>query len=312
MPILIFKFVLGLALLLVSTKYLVKLAEKISSSFKISPLVVGLTIVAIGTSLPELAVSSIASSNNDPGLAMGNIIGSNIVNILLVFAVGIIFANLRIGTTKTQRNILLMFGATILFSLLHLLSINHIFLGIFLITLSILLTFLEYRWAIAGRNHEDLVSLNNRIQEKATFWRIPALVFCILGVIAGGYLLVISVESISLLTGYSTTILGLSLTAIVTSFPELLTTVFSEKEGEEKLTIGNIIGSNIYNLLFIGGVISLLSPATAVPMKDWIILIFISLLFVLIVKFYQGKIVPKWIGFTLLINFLAYLFFLGI
>lgn len=312
MPVLIFKFVLGLILLLVSTKYLVKLAEKISSSFRISPLVVGLTIVAIGTSLPELAVSSIASSNNDQGLAMGNIIGSNIVNILLVFAVGIIFADLRIGTTKTQRNILLMFGVTTLFTLLHSLPVNHIFLGIFLISLSIFLTLLEYRWAIAGRAHEDLVSLNNRIQEKATFERIPALALCIAGVIIGGYLIVISIENLSLLTGYSTTILGLTLTAIVTSLPELMTTIFSEKAGEEKLTIGNIIGSNIYNLLFIGGVISLLSPSVAVPLKDWILLIFISLLFVLIVKFYQGKIVPKWIGFTLLINFIAYLLFLGI
>lgn len=311
MLFLMLKFVLGLILLLVSTKVLVKLAEKISSSFKISPLIVGLTIVAIGTSLPELAVSSIASSNNDPGLAMGSIIGSNIANILLVFAMGIIFANLRIGTIKTQRSVLLMLGATILFAALHFLPVNHILSGLFLIFLAVSITVLECRWAVAGRTHEDLASLNNRVQEKATFWRVPAFVLCIAGVIAGGYFIVISVENISLLTGYSTTILGLTLTAIVTSLPELMTTIFSEREGEEKLTIGNLIGSNIYNLLFIGGVVSLISRPVFVPVKDFVILGFVTILFVLIIKFYKGKTVPKWVGFGLLLNFLAYLIFLG-
>ena len=92
----------------------------------------------------------------------------------------------------------------------------------------------------------------------------------IVGIIIGGVLLVTSVEGISIVTGYSTTVLGLSLTAIVTSLPELLTTIFSQEEDQEKITIGNIIGSNIYNLLFIGGLVTIFSPKITIPVGDWV------------------------------------------
>src|SRR3990167_10685679 len=92
------QLVLGIGLLLFSARALVKLAEKLPSSLSISPLFIGITVVALGTSLPELAVSSIASARNDIGLAMGNIVGSNIVNVLMVLPVGILLGKLRIGT----------------------------------------------------------------------------------------------------------------------------------------------------------------------------------------------------------------------
>ena len=308
----ILKLCLGIVILLISTKVLIKVSEKLSSSLKISPLFIGITIVALGTSLPELAVSSIASARNDIGLAMGNIVGSNIVNILMVVPVGILLGKLRIGTTKTQRNATILLLVTAIFIASHLIPIRNTLLGIFFISLAILLTIAEYKWAVFGRKHEDLSRMNHLKKEKFTIEKLIMLAISVVGIIAGGYLTVTSTESISIITGYSTTILGLSLTAIATSFPELLTTIFSQEEHQEKLTIGNIIGSNIYNLLFIGGVINLFSPATHIQPANLIILALITILFFLIIKHYGGQKIPRWISIILFLFLGSYLYYLGI
>lgn len=308
----ILKLCFGIVILLISTKVLVRLSEKLSSSLKISPLFIGITIVALGTSLPELAVSSIASARNDIGLAMGNIVGSNIVNILLVLPVGILLGKLRIGTTKTQRNVVILLLVTAIFIASHLIPIGNTILGIIFITLAILLTIAEYKWAVFGRKHEDLSRMNHLKKEKFTLEKLVMLAISVAGIIAGGYLTVTSTESISLITGYSTTILGLSLTAIVTSFPELLTTIFSQEEHQEKLTIGNIIGSNIYNLLFIGGVINLFSPVTYIQPINLVILAVITVFFFLIIKHYSGQKIPRWISIILFLLLASYLYYLGV
>lgn len=308
----ILKLCFGIIILLISTKVLVRLSEKLSSSLKISPLFIGITIVALGTSLPELAVSSIASARNDIGLAMGNIVGSNIVNILLVLPVGILLGKLRIGTTKTQRNAVILLLVTAIFIASHLIPIGNTILGIIFITLAILLTIAEYKWAVFGRKHEDLSRMNHLKKKKFTLGKLVMLAISVAGIIAGGYLTVTSTESISLITGYSTTILGLSLTAIVTSFPELLTTIFSQEEHQEKLTIGNIIGSNIYNLLFIGGVINLFSPVTYIQPINLVILAVITVFFFLIIRHYSGQKIPRWISVILFLLLASYLYYLGV
>lgn len=308
----ILKLCFGIVVLLISTKVLVKLSQKLSSSFKISPLFIGITFVALGTSLPELAVSSIASARNDIGLAMGNIVGSNIVNILMVLPVAILLGKLRIGTTKTQRNAVILLLVTAIFIASHLIPIGNIIRGFIFITLAILLTIAEYKWAVFGRKHEDLSRMNHLKKKKFTLGKLVVLAISVAGIIAGGYLTVTSTESISVITGYSTTILGLSLTAIVTSFPELLTTIFSQEEHQEKLTIGNIIGSNIYNLLFIGGVINLFSPVTYIQPANLLILAVITVFFFLIIRHYSGQKIPRWISIVLFLLLGSYLYYLGI
>lgn len=305
------QLVSGIVILLVSTKALVKISEKLSSSLKISPLFIGITIVALGTSLPELAVSSIASARNDIGLAMGNIVGSNIVNVLLVLPVGILLGKLRIGTTKTQRNAIILLLVTTTFIASHLIPIRNSILGLVFITLAIVLTIAEYKWAVFGKKHEDLSRMNHLKKEKFTIGKLVTLAFSVIGIIVGGYLTVTSTESISAITGYSTTILGLSLTAIVTSIPELLTTIFSQEEHQEKLTIGNIIGSNIYNLFFIGGIINLFSPVTYIQPANLVILTVTTVSFFLIIRHYSGQKVPRWVGIVLFLLLALYLYYLG-
>ncbi|PIZ24274.1 hypothetical protein COY48_03835 [Candidatus Collierbacteria bacterium CG_4_10_14_0_8_um_filter_43_86] len=308
MEIVLLKFSAGLLILLFSTQKLVVLAEKISRKFRISPLIVGITIVAIGTSLPELTVSIISILKNDSGLAMGNIIGSNIANILMVFPTGILLGNLRIGTTKTQRSVLILLVVTALFFLSRYVGEFRKIFGISLIGLSVLVSFIEYQFGVSGRLHEDLKRFKMVYDEKLNSFLYLLALFLILGIIVGGILVVNSIEGISLLTGIPTTVLGLTLSAVATSLPELLTTVFSQKNHQEKITIGNVIGSNIYNLLLIGGIISLFPLTRVVSIGEWLWLVITTISFVFILRYYKGKRPPKYIGLILLLFFFVYIF----
>lgn len=298
----------GVILLLFSTKIFVSLSKTLSQSLRLSPLVIGMTVVAVGTSLPELSVSTIASIRQDYSLAIGNIIGSNIVNILMIFSVAILIGNLRIGTTKTPRNTLVLLFITIAYTLTHHIQIlPKQTLGLLFIISALGLTFVEYKWALFGRTHEDIGKFNDAESIRFSTGKIIMLLISIAGVITGGYFIVTSTEGLSLLTGISTGVLGLTLTAIATSLPELLTTIFAQEEHDEKMTLGNIIGSNIYNLLLIGGIIELFNKNPEVLQVNWLVLNLVTQLFAIIILVYRGKIVPKWIGATSLILFIAYI-----
>src|SRR3989344_1276307 len=134
------------------------------------------------------------------------------------------------------------------------------------------------------------------------------LLLSIIGIITGGYFIVTSTEKLSLLTGLSTGVLGLTLTAVATSLPELLTTIFSQEEHDEKMTIGNIIGSNIYNLLLIGGVINLFGHESNLLQTNWLPLNVVTAFFILIILVFKGKQVPKYVGMLSLLFFIIYIF----
>jgi cation:H+ antiporter len=300
-------FILGTLILLVSTQTFIKQAEKLSKIIKLSPLIIGLTVVALGTSFPELSVSTISALRQDTGLALGNIIGSNIVNIFLVLAVGILVGKLRIGTSKTQRNGILLIILTFLFIILQKIDLPGIYVGLALFILAISFTVLEYKWGVFGRVHEDKMYIST-INYKFKFKHLIVMIFSLIGVCSGGLLLVSSVEYISFISGISTTFLGLTLTATVTSLPELFATITSQRDDEGKMTIGNIIGSNIYNLLFIGGIVSLVSQSSFIPLREVVFLSVSTIVFALIIKIYSGKVVPKWVGILLISFFLIYLY----
>jgi len=303
-------FILGSLFLLISTWYFIKLTEHVSMALKLSPLIIGLTVVSIGTSLPELTISSIAAYRGDIGLATGNIIGSNIVNVFLVFAVGILSGKLRIGTTKTQRNIYILCGVTGLFLLFYFFRIPNLVAGIILLFLTLLITSIEYFWGTDGRKHEDAALFKKKINYSLKVFDIFKLMISLTGVVIGGILMVTSTEQLAVLLGFSTTILGLSITAIVTSLPELLTTIFSQQDHEEKMTIGNIIGSNIYNLTLIGGLILCVSTSLTLITYEMFMLILATLVIASIVVIYSGKVIPKTIGYLLLGLFVIYIYFL--
>lgn len=309
MYVTILVFLTSLTVLLFSTQRFLKIAEKIATALSISPLIVGLTIVALGTSLPELAVSTTAVLKNDAGLALGNIVGSNVVNILLVLPISLLIGRLRIGTTKTQRSALLLLFITALFYLTQRYEPANKISSILLLSSAVAITFLEYWYGIKGRNKEDKKELKSltkeRLSTKDAIWGV----FLLIGITVSSFLIVNSVEELSLLTGLSTTLLGLTLTAVATSLPELLTTIFSQEEDQEKITIGNIIGSNIYNLTLIGGVTVAFSGKVSIPTKEWLWLLATTLGFVAFLHLYKGRTTPRWLGLLLLLLLFTYLVF---
>ncbi len=308
MPLQILLFLLGLVTLLLSTSYLVNTSEKLAYKFKISPLVVGIVLLSFGTTLPEFAVSGIAVFNGDYGLAIGNVMGSNIVNVIFILGVGILFGGLRIGTTKTQKAGLIVLILSFLFFALNYFKISHLTSGLLLITVGIFVTFMEYRWGKQGSKLEDLKRLS-LFHKKVKFTKITALLLLLslVGIFLGGLLVVNSTEHLSLLLGYSTTVLGLSLTAVSTSMPEMLTMLFSLKEKDEKLTLGNIIGSNTYNLAIIGGISLYFGEHIAIPGKDWIWFLGTATLLFLVIKIYKGKVIPFLLGIAFLGLMIFYL-----
>lgn len=311
MEYLILKFGLGVGLLLIATHVFVKLAIRISRAWRISPLIIGTTLVAVGTSLPELVVSTTALLRGDVGLAWGNIVGSNIVNVLLVLPVGILIGKLRVGTTKTQRNVGLMLAATAMFVAVQMGWLPGVVSGLVLLGMAVWVSVEEYIWGLEGRKHEDAVKLKQQKQVSLGIKEGWGLLVMAAGIIGGGVMTVRAVEEISVATGWSTSLLGLSLTAVVTSLPELLTTVFAQKEHQGKVTLGDIVGSNIYNLLLIGGVLTLFSGTKALLLKEMIWLGLTAGVFGGVLRVYSGRAVPRWVAGMLLALLGVYLVILG-
>lgn len=302
----LFLFTVGVILLLISVEYLIRLSSRLRVILKISPLIIGCTVMTVGTTLPELAVSTTAVLKGDFGLATGNILGSNIVNIFLIFGLGILLGHIDIGISKTQKNGFLMLLATILYFWLNSTIISPQTVGIVLICLAGLYLLSEVLMGRYGRCHEDKAFTTKR-HDKFTPSLAGKILFSGAGVFLGGLAVVYSVEKISLLSGYSTAFLGFSITAVATSLPELLTILFSRKKDQKKMAIGNILGSNIYNLLFIGGIISLFSDKKIVFGLGGYFLIFSAACGAILIFVYTGRKIPKKIGLVLLFFFFIYI-----
>jgi cation:H+ antiporter len=266
---------------------------------RLSPLIIGVTVVAIGTSLPELAVSAIASIKGDFGLAVGNIIGSNIINVLLVFALGVFAGNVKVGTKKTQRNVYFLTFISCLFVVMLLLKLHPLIFASVSLSLCFLFTIMEYRWGVTGRNLEDKLLLKMTKKSKVTNADYGVLVLCLILIFAGGYLVVEGVKYMALITGYSTNVLGLTVTAIATSLPEIIATVMSSRSKQAKLLLGNIMGSNVYNILLIGGISSLWMTTYQLPIVDTVFFLLSTFLFFIIIVGFKGKILPRFVGVSL-------------
>lgn len=303
------KFFFGVIILLLATQLFVKLAVKLSEVFRLSPLVIGMLVVSFGTTLPELSVAITSTSSGSVGLAAGTIIGSTIVNFILVLPAAILLGrDIRIGTTKTQKNAIVLIIATLLFVLLQQLPIPPVVSGIILLSGLVVSNYLEYRWGTLGRLQEDKTVIDLFKKRKVTPDLVFGLFFSVICVTIGGLLVVRSMEDLAILSGYSTTVLGLTLTGIATSLPDIFTAVMSQKKDEDKLTIGHITGGSLYNLLFIGGVANILGADMNLGLNEVLFLFGSVLLFFLIIKFYRDKNIPKWIGLVLLILFFIYIY----
>lgn len=260
---------LGLLILLLAGDSLVKGAVNLSLRLGVPALIVSLTIVAFGTSAPELLISIQAILDDAPGLALGNVVGSNTANILLVLGIPALMATMHTSECNTRKTYIYMILASLLF-------IGLAFRGVFDWTAAtILLVALAFVLGDAFRDahlHRNADKLDDEEDEpegadpNLPMWRIA--VFLTLGLVGlplGASLLVDNATIIAREYGVSDTVIGLTLVAIGTSLPELATTVMAALRRQADVALGNVIGSNMFNLLAIIGIASFVGPIPVDP-----------------------------------------------
>lgn len=308
-------FLSGVALLLISSRLLIEVSKQLAEKWKLSPLFVSLVLVALGTNLPELTVLISSLLKGDAGLAMGNVIGSNISNITLIFGAGVVLNSPRIGTVKTQKNNLLMVLLTTIFVVMEFLPLHHYIKGITLLVF--LVGFLVYEYSLAkyGQLHEDknlFKKIENKAekvfqQEGSTLISVLAIVGSIMGLGIGSDLIVNSVENLSALLNISTSLIGITLVATTTSLPEMITIIIAGAKKEDKIVVGTLIGSNIYNLSMFMPIIQFSGMETFAKSGDLIYLLFSALFFAYIIIANKGRNVSKVTGAVAISIFIFFL-----
>jgi len=254
----------GFLLLIWSADRFIVGAAATARNLNVSPLIIGLTIVGFGTSAPEMLVSAIASLNGNPGLAVGNAIGSNITNITLVLGTAAMIMPLNVHSRILRKELPLLLVAMLL--ALTLLQDDNLGRTDGLILLSMLMLLLWWMTGQALRNRsssdpmdiEYSKELSARMpMTRAIFWLLLGLVV----LIGSSKLLVIGAVNIAAAFGVSDLVIGLTVVAIGTSLPELATSIAGALKNEHDIVIGNIVGSNLFNTLAVLGIPGLLSPA---------------------------------------------------
>lgn len=258
----------GLILLLLAGDALVKGAVNISLRLGVPALIVSLTIVAFGTSAPELLISIQAIKDNAPGLALGNVVGSNTANILLVLGIPALLATMHTSECNTRKTYNFMILASLLFIALAFRGVYDWIAGLVLLTGLALMLGDAFRDAHLHRRacKDEPEEEPEGADPDMPWWRI--IVFLVLGMIGlplGASLLVDNATIIAKTYGVSDTVIGLTLVAIGTSLPELATTVMAALRRQADVALGNVIGSNMFNLLAIIGIASFVGPIPVDP-----------------------------------------------
>jgi cation:H+ antiporter len=259
--------ILGLVILLLAGDVLVKGAVNLALRLGIPALIVSLTIVAFGTSAPELLISIQSILDGVPGLALGNVVGSNTANVLLVLGVPALLAGLG-ATSDTRREYVFMLGASVLFIALCFFGPLTWWHGLILLAGLAYMLGDAVRSARAHRNasDDDPADDLDEADPNMEWWKIAVyLVLGLIGLPLGANLLIDSATEIATAYGISDTVIGLTLVAVGTSLPELATTVMAAFRKQADVAIGNVIGSNVFNLLAIIGVATLVGPIPVDP-----------------------------------------------
>jgi cation:H+ antiporter len=277
-------------------------AASLSVNMKIDPVVVGLTVVSVATSMPELATSMIAAKEN-PGLALGNILGSNIANIALILGIAAVIAPLKIQLRLIRREVPILISVTLLFTVFAFAGYQRLE-GIVLLGLMV-----AYLFYVVHKAKAEQSACTGQFEEGVREWPQRATSLALLLVVSGGLLLALGADSlvqssvvIATRMGVSDLFVGLTLVAIGTSLPELAASVAAVRAGHVDLCAGNIVGSNLFNILLIGGGVATVSPIDVAPQLLYVeypcLLILSGLLLWL---FKSGHIVTRREGIALLL-----------
>jgi cation:H+ antiporter len=304
---------LGFVVLIAGASALVNGASDLARRFGVSDLAIGLTIVAFGTSAPEWVVNVMASFKNHPEIVLSNILGSNIINLFVILGLAGLITPLVVQTGTVWKEIPVSFLSLVVMFLLA----NNFFIlqnkslsridGAVLLVLFGLFLFYVFR-QLKGRDQE-----NELPQKNSSVWKITGLL--ILGfacLIAGGRLIVANAIEIATIFGISEKIVGLTIVALGTSLPELATSVVAAIKKNSDIAVGNIIGSNIFNILFILGTSAIIRPVVYNPVFNLEMYFLVIGTCILFLAMFTGKKkkLDRWEAGVLIILYLVYLFYI--
>ena len=312
-PITFLTLIAGLVLLVVGAEFLVKGASTVAAVLKISPLIIGLTIVAYGTSAPEMSVSVMSALRGQGDIAMGNVVGSNICNVLLILGLSSIVTPLIVTKQIIRSDVPIMIGVSLLLWMFCLdgelsrVDSLILFVGGIVYTLS-----LVYQNSKQDAEQDEFAEEYSFSGTSSPILWIKNIVFILGGLallILGSRWLVESAVTIARSFGVSELLIGLTIVALGTSLPELATSMVASFRGEQDIAVGNVLGSNIFNILAVLGIAGIVAP-NGISVSNSVIEfnapVAIAVAFACLPIFYSGKKIDRWEGFLFLFYYLAY------
>ncbi len=319
----ILSIILGLIILIIGAEGLVRGASSLAAKLKVSALIIGLTVVSFGTSAPELTVNLLAAFGGSPDLAIGNVVGSNIANILLVLGVSAFIVPLAVKSSTVWKEIpLALLGIALVFimgndHLIDNVPFNAITRTDGIVLVLLLAIFMYYIFGKAKNDRAEAASVVESTEQTKQYSVLMSSGLTIVGVIGlvlGGRLLVDGAVSIASSFGVSEALIGLTIVAIGTSLPELATSVVAALKKQTDIAIGNVVGSCIFNVFFVLGTTSVILPIPINSVINVDIAVAIAATILLFILMFVGKKrqIVRWEGGMFVLLYAAYIGFLVI
>ena len=309
-------FILGIVLIIAGANYLTEGASALARRFGVSPLVVGLTIVAFGTSSPELIVSLLSALKGNSDISMGNVVGSNIFNVLVIGGINALVTPITITRSTVRREIPLMILACLVLSVM---ALDRVFAGTGATEnilsrsegiglLCFFLIFLTYTFAIAKGDPSDPHTAPAPTKHYPLWLLVVFIIGGLGGLVLGGELFVDAASSIARTLGMSEGFIGLTIVAAGTSLPELATSVAAALKKEPEIAVGNIVGSNLFNIFFILGTTATVTPIHigGVSTLDFTMMSFAALLLYVFAVLFGQRVIKRAEGAVLFLCFVLY------
>ncbi len=304
---------LGVAILAVGADFFVKGASSVAERFGISQFVIGLVIVGFGTSTPELAVNIGAAIDGNTDIAIGNVVGSNIANVGIILALAALVAPLAVQLRMVRVELPIVIGVSLL--LWALASMGQLVRWEGLVMLAGFGVFMAYL-VKTSRDEPKTVQVEfeeeNPKTHRGMAWTAGLIVLGLVGLMGGAHLCVGAAVSLAKMWGMSELVIGLTIVAVGTSLPELASSVMAAWRGHADIAIGNVLGSNIYNVLCVLGITSVITPLpTTAPTLMWLdIPVMIAFSVILVPMMLIGLKITRWNGALLLLGYVAYVAYL--
>ena len=302
---------IGIALLYFGAEGLIKGSVKLAIDLGITPLVIGLTVVAFGTSSPELVVSIEAGISGNSEIALGNVVGSNICNIALILGVAALIKPMKVDRSLMKTDVLYMIGFTLLLIIFVIDGdISRIEGAVFV---ALIIAYIVMTGIISRK--KNTIDIPDEIKEEMKAKRKPItnIFFIVIGLamlITGATVFLEGAVAIAKYAGVSNAIIGLTLVAFGTSLPELATSIVASMKDHNEIILGNAIGSNIFNILLILGVASVILPISAAGFDNVDFGVMLGVSIIIIPLAYQKMTVTRWNGVFLLLIYIAYTYYL--